>query len=528
MSALRMLNNRFTRVVLVGVALVFAVVIVRPFLTEQQAQEDIGAMAAAQQLALAGYVARDVDYKLIERQTALTHMAATLPVALLGQPVPLRQWLADQYRLQPLFTQGLLVTDSTGQPIADYPQHPERMRMRYGDRDYIRSSLAGAMAIGRPTQEQIAKEPALPMAVPVTDASGTVRAVLVGVTALKAPGFLSLNPHTVADENADFMLVSPHDHLFLASTQANLVLQPTPATGVDALLDRAMGGYRGTELAENASGVEEVAAIASVHSTGWFVVARKPSADALRAVANSQTPTPLTKQPMVLALLLLITVGGLIFALQPSFIMHRLGHFAAPVYRLLTRLQPNPSKMAHMAHHDALTGLPNRALLEDRLGQALARAHRKGKRVGLLTIDLDHFKSINHALGNDAGDTALEEVARRLEEVVRESDTLARVGGDQFAVVMEELDGEYAAAELAACAVAAKCLDAVLPAITLKGSAHQLGASAGIALSDEFQSQEALQVASHYALQEAKRAGGDRYFVAALAAIPAKPAIANA
>lgn len=523
-----MLNNRFTRVVLVGVALTFAVVVVRPILTQQQAQEDLGAMVAAQQLALASYVARDVEYKLVERQTALTRMAATLPVALLGQPAQLRQWLAEQYRLQPQFTQGLLVTDSTGKPIADYPPHPERMRMHFGDRDYIRHSLTGAMAIGRPTQEQIANEPALPMATPVADASGTVRAVLVGVTALKAPGFLSLNPHTVADENADFMLVSPQDQLFLASTQPNLVLQPTPTVGVDALLDRAMGGYRGTELTENASGVEEVAAIASVLHTGWFVVARKPSADALRAMANTQTTTPLTKQPMVLALLLLIAAGGLVVALQPSFIIHRLGHLAAPVHRLLTRLQPNPSKMAHMAHHDALTGLPNGALLEDRLGQALARAHRKGKRVGLLTIDLDHFKSINHALGNDAGDTALEEVARRLEEVVRESDTLARVGGDQFAVVMEELDGEYEAAELAACAVAAKCLDAVLPAITLKGSAHQLGASAGIALSDEFLSQQDLQVASHYALQEAKRAGGDRYFVAALAAIPAKPAIASA
>lgn len=528
MVARRIPNNRFTRLILVTCALVLVSVLAQPFLTSQHLRKDLGAMVAAQQMALANYVARDVDYKLTERHSVLTHIAAKLPIALMGHPAQLRQWLAEQHRLQPLFTQGLLVTDTAGRPLADHPHRPANMHLRYGEQEFIRRSLAGEVAVGRPWAGHVAtSEPVLPMSAPVKDASGTVRAVLVGMTGLRAPGFLSLNPQNQTDENSDFMLISPRDQLFVASTQPDLVLQPTPPSGVDALVDRAMGGYRGSGMAVNEDGVEEVAAIASVPSTGWFVVARNPSAEAFHAMDSAPPSLALARLPMMLALLLMAATG-LIFAIQPHIITHRLGHLSTPIHRLLTRLQPNPSKMAHMAHHDALTGLPNRALLADRLDRALARAHRHGKRVGLLTIDLDHFKSINSALGNDAGDAALMEVARRLEAIVRESDTLARVGGDQFAVVMEELDEDRELAELAACAVAAKCLDAVLPAITLKGSAHQLGASAGIALSEGIQGQDALQTASHHALQEAKRAGGDRYFIAAAPAMPASPAMASA
>lgn len=96
--------------------------------------------------------------------------------------------------------------------------------------------------------------------------------------------------------------------------------------------------------------------------------------------------------------------------------------------------------LQHLAHHDPLTDLPNRLLFNDRLRSAITRARRSGKKVALLYIDLDRFKFVNDSLGHQAGDELLAEVARRIREAIREDDTTARIGGDEFTVILENLE----------------------------------------------------------------------------------------
>jgi diguanylate cyclase (GGDEF)-like protein len=103
--------------------------------------------------------------------------------------------------------------------------------------------------------------------------------------------------------------------------------------------------------------------------------------------------------------------------------------------RVARRLSRHAEEIEYQALHDELTGLPNRTLLHDRLGQALLAAKRRGEGVAVLMLDLDRFKEINDTLGHQSGDLVLKEVGRRLEEVLRESDTVARLGGDEFAVL---------------------------------------------------------------------------------------------
>jgi diguanylate cyclase (GGDEF)-like protein len=109
---------------------------------------------------------------------------------------------------------------------------------------------------------------------------------------------------------------------------------------------------------------------------------------------------------------------------------------------LIQELEDRQAAVQHQALHDQLTGLANRALLEDRLAQALTRYRRSGEQVALLMLDLDRFKQVNDTLGHNAGDALVAEVGERLRSLARETDTVARIGGDEFAIVQVSPKGE--------------------------------------------------------------------------------------
>lgn len=162
---------------------------------------------------------------------------------------------------------------------------------------------------------------------------------------------------------------------------------------------------------------------------------------------------------------------------------------------------------SHAANHDALTGLPNRTLLLDRLGHALATKDRTGTAVGVLFLDLNGFKRVNDALGHHAGDELLVHVASQLTETVRDGDTLARFGGDEFVIVCENLhvgpDGAVPSAELAA--VADRVRAALARPTMLAGEEISLGVSIGVATSADGADAEALLRAADRDMYQAKR-----------------------
>jgi diguanylate cyclase (GGDEF)-like protein len=153
-------------------------------------------------------------------------------------------------------------------------------------------------------------------------------------------------------------------------------------------------------------------------------------------------------------------------------------------------------RLTALAFHDPLTGLANRALLEDRLRRAQARARRNAGWISLLLIDLDDFKQINDDLGHAVGDQLLCEVARRLEEVVRDSDTVARLGGDEFVLLLEKAD------EAMAQHVAERALESLGVPWALEGCSEprRIGASIGLACA------RATEVDAGTLLREADRA----------------------
>ncbi len=145
--------------------------------------------------------------------------------------------------------------------------------------------------------------------------------------------------------------------------------------------------------------------------------------------------------------------------------------------RLGTRLAATNAELRKLAFHDPLTGLPNRRLLRDRLQQVIRQARRSGGRAAVLYLDLDRFKRINDTLGHEAGDELLREVAERLRLTVRQEDSICRVGGDEFVVLLREVDGAPAAG-----AVAGKIIEALRQPIALADGEVTTTTSVGIAL----------------------------------------------
>ena len=184
------------------------------------------------------------------------------------------------------------------------------------------------------------------------------------------------------------------------------------------------------------------------------------------------------------------------------------------VVRDITEEKAWARQMHRLAHHDALTGLPNRLVFEEQLDRALERARRAGTRIALVFIDLNGFKAINDRLVHAAGDQVLQHMARRLREALRGSDSVARLGGDEFVAILESLSLERSPHDEAR-AVAGKLLAALTPPVQLEGGLQQVGASLGIAMfPDHAQSKDRLIHLADLAMYEAKRSGDNQYRLA--------------
>lgn len=173
----------------------------------------------------------------------------------------------------------------------------------------------------------------------------------------------------------------------------------------------------------------------------------------------------------------------------------------------VTTQKRQAEEIKHQADHDALTGLPNRRLLADRMAQAIARAQRQSGQVGVMMLDLDGFKHINDTLGHRIGDLLLIETARRLIHCVRESDTVARIGGDEFMVVLPEIQSQNDLQTLAA-----KILEHLRQRFHIEGKDMYVSGSMGLTLfPDDGANAEVLLANADTAMYRAKAEGKNAY-----------------
>lgn len=173
----------------------------------------------------------------------------------------------------------------------------------------------------------------------------------------------------------------------------------------------------------------------------------------------------------------------------------------------ITEVKTAQVQLEQMAFYDTLTGLANRRLFRNRLEHVLNNINRDGTKLGLILLDLDHFKNINDSLGHDSGDLLLTTVADRLQQCVRATDTVARLGGDEFAIILHAVNGSISISQ-----VVQKTLDSIKEPIAIAETEIRITASAGVALApDDGNQAEVLTKNADLALYRAKDQGRDNY-----------------
>lgn len=195
-----------------------------------------------------------------------------------------------------------------------------------------------------------------------------------------------------------------------------------------------------------------------------------------------------------------LVLGALLAAGVVVFLLRRLR-------RVSSLVQQSQDQAQYLAFHDTLTGLPNRALFEDRLKHALVTVRRDKRKIALLYLDLDRFKNVNDTLGHSAGDELVRQTATRLQSCLRDVDTVARLGGDEFAIILTDIRGGGIAEDLCK-----RLLHKLSQPFSLLDDQVFVGASIGLALAPEFGIEPAdLMRKADIALYEAKKNGRGRY-----------------
>lgn len=485
----RRVRFRLTALVL-GVAL--AIIWLVSLYLVRIVREDMEHLVGEQQLSTASIVAMDVNSGLQDRLNVLTTVAGQLSKGLLEKPAELQAFLRNRPSISLPFNGGLFITGLDGTAIADFPVVPGRVGTNYMDRESISVPLReGKSVIGRPNLGKTLKAPIFSIVVPIRDDQGAVIGSLAGTINLGLPNFLDKLALGRYGKSDGYLLIAPQYRLIVTASDRSRAMETLPPAGVIPAMDHLFEGGEGSMILVNAKGVEVMNTGVPVPISGWRVVVSVPTEEVFAAVREMRQ-----------RVLIVASIAALIATLLAVTLTVRL-------------LKSEHS--AVLGLYDPLTQLANRRLMEDRLSQAMASSRRGGTYVAVMVLDLDNFKPLNDKHGHGAGDLLLIEAAHRLKGCVRNIDTVARYGGDEFVVILGQLDAnkETATKQVGVVAekIRAKLTQSYLLKIAHPGKPdftveHQCTASIGIAMAmNDEGSQDDIVKHADAAMYQAKDAG---------------------
>lgn len=252
-------------------------------------REDMQHLLGEQQFSTVSYVAAEVNDALGERLQALESVAKDIAPTLWGNATALQVGLEQQKVFQKLFNGGIFVTGLEGTAIASLPLAAKREGTNYMDRDVVAAALkAGKSTVGKPVIGKTLNTPVISMAAPVRDSQGKVVGALVGVTDLARPNFLDKITQHRYGRTGGYLLIAPQYRLIVTASDKSRIMQPLPAPGVSAQIERVVRGGQSTDVYVNAPGVEILNSLMAVPVAGWYLAASLPTTEAFAPIRALQ------------------------------------------------------------------------------------------------------------------------------------------------------------------------------------------------------------------------------------------------
>ncbi|WP_028865738.1 sensor domain-containing diguanylate cyclase [Psychromonas aquimarina] len=428
-----------------------------------------------QQLVFSEYISNNIDIEIGRSLVFFTNLADELSKKHFGSGDRLITKLQDGIHVPPGYQYGVILISPDGKRlIAEYPVLPGQKELSFVQSEWFqRAKLADQAVISRPFKNRINQKPSIVFAAPVKNIKNKVIAVVAGLVEIEQAKIFKNLYSSAIKGNADIIVISPNDKLLIASNIPEMVLKPTLEPGRNRLYDKAMNGYRGVGITVNADGVEELAAVTGVESTGWFVAVRLSVKEAYQPV--KQLLKSLVIYNVLSAfIIILIIVAALVTMLSPlkkaALLVREMAHGNLPLKKLpvthkdevgdlidgfnslvgtiaerTNELEAANRKLAALSITDGLTGLGNRRYFDEKLEQEWSRASRTQQPLALGMIDVDWFKKYNDHYGHQMGDECLKSVSNVLSSSIgRTGDLVARYGGEEFAFIAAATDTEGA------------------------------------------------------------------------------------
>ncbi len=432
----KMLSSMVTRFLFLAIIIVVIVTSIRYYVVNVQLRGEFEKIVQTQQIALASSMALNVSYKITQRKEFLNKIASSIPIELLNKPKELSSWIQERQDIYPIFSNGIYFISPKGFIVPSYSDFNTNLsKSNFSNKDYFKGAFSENIFVGKPTKGIVSDEVVIPISIAIKNKSGDIVAIIVGESALLAPKFLDMINQGKIGETGGYLLISRSEEMFIAASKEILILKKTAKIGVNKLHDEAMKGINGSGITKNAQGIYEMIAFQTVPNIkDWFIVSRIPVKEAFKVLDNWENMlirVTFISIPFILLIIIIAFIDifrQLFFAVKqtekmlldeipldrlPIKRMDEVGHLMAAFNQLIIMLKSNQEVLKEQAHHDNLTGLPNRLLLEDRLNLEFLRADCNSTYFALLYLDLDGFKLINDSLGHDAGDMALIEVTKR-------------------------------------------------------------------------------------------------------------------